>query len=237
MAEKLLKIALVYRSGGDYAPDDVKTLVAQLPATAEIICLTDAPFVMERVTCIPLTCPYRGMRGWWAKIDLFRPDITDDLLYFDLDTVITGDIKKLITTRRDQMVMLTDFYHPQYLMSSVMYIPNSYKARIWNTFWADPQRHVDECTLTSKWGDQGFIRGVIGDCLRWQDVCPNWFVSYKADVVKVGESPFATKRYSKGDGSLPKGARVVIFHGNPRPYESGEPWLPEYLYAAESETS
>lgn len=229
MAKKPLKIALVYRAGGDYTPNDVKTLVAQLPKGTEIICLTDAPFVMDRVTCIPLTTPYQGMRGWWAKIDLFRPDITDDLLYFDLDTVITGDIKKLLKTTGDQMVMLTDFYHPQYLMSSVMFIPNSAKAQIWNAFWKEPQRHIAECTVTAKWGDQGFIRGVIGDCLHWQDLYPGWFVSYKADIVKVGESRWATERYSRGDGTLPAGARVVVFHGNPRPHESGEPWLPAYL--------
>jgi len=237
MAKKQLKIALVLRSGAEYNADHVKTLVAQLPTGLDIICLTDTPFVLDRVTCIPLKYPYRGIRGWWAKMDLFRPDITDDLLYFDLDTVITGDIKKLLKTTSDQMIMLTDFYHPQYLMSSVMYIPNAYKKRIWDTFWANPQRHVDECTVTEKWGDQGFIRGVIGDCLRWQDLYPDWFVSYKADIVKVGESPYATERYSRGNGSLPTGARVVVFHGKPRPQQCSESWVPPFLtMAAEAES-
>lgn len=237
MAKKQLKIALVLRSGGDYSADDVKTLVSQLPTGAEILCFTDIPFVMEGVTCITLTNPYRGMRGWWAKMDLFRPDITDDLLYFDLDTVITGDIKKLIKTTSDKMIMLTDFYHPQYLMSSVMYIPNACKKAIWDTFWSAPQRHIDECTVTAKWGDQGFIRGVIGDCTRWQDLYPDWFVSYKADVVKVGESRYATKRYSRGNGQLPTGARVVIFHGDPRPKNCGESWVPPFLtFEAETES-
>jgi hypothetical protein len=240
MAKKQLKIALVLRSGGDYSADDVRTIVAQLPAGAEILCFTDIPFVMDGVTCVNLSNPYRGVKGWWAKMDLFRPDITDDLLYFDLDTVITGDIKKLLKISSDKMVMLTDFYHPQYLMSSVMFIPNAAKKAVWDTFWREPQRHIQECTITKKWGDQGFIRGVIGDCPRFQDLYPGWFVSYKADVVKVGESPYATERYSRGNGELPTGTRVVIFHGKPRPRDCGESWVPPFLtyeVAAESETS
>ena len=230
MAKKRLTIALVLRSGGDYTVDHVKTLVAQLPTGYKIICFTDTPFVMDRVECVPLSNSYRGMHGWWAKIDLFRPDITDDLLYFDLDTVIVGNVSKLLKTTGNTMVMLTDFYHPEYLMSSVMYIPNNVKARLWDTFWNDSARHVAECTVTSKWGDQGFIRGVIGDCRRWQDLYPELFVSYKADIAKFGESKWATARYSRGNGSLPATAGVVVFHGQPRPCDCGESWLPPFLY-------
>ena len=230
MAKKRLKIALVLRSGGDFTVDHVKTLVAQLPTGYDVLCFTDMPFVMDRVTCIPLSRSYRGMRGWWAKIDLFRPDVTDDLLYMDLDTVIVGGLSAILKTTGQTMVMLSDFYHPQNLMSSVMYIPNNVKAKIWSAFWKDPMRHVAECTVTSKWGDQGFIRGVIGDCRRWQDILPGQFVSYKADIAKLGENPWATERYSKGDGTLPAGTRVVVFHGQPRPHDTAEPWIPEFQY-------
>lgn len=230
MAKKRITIALVLRSGGDYTVDHVATLVAQLPTGYKILCFTDTPFVMERVTCIPLSKSYRGMHGWWAKIDLFRPDVTDDLLYFDLDTVIVGNIAKLLKVAGNTMVMLSDFYHPEYLMSSVMYIPNNVKQKIWDTFWKEPTRHIAECTVTSKWGDQGFIRGVIGDCRRWQDICPGILVSYKADIAKLGVNPWATARYSRGDGSLPPSASVVVFHGQPRPHDTEEPWLPEFKY-------
>ncbi|EMZ2445568.1 hypothetical protein ABDC17_003125, partial [Escherichia coli] len=36
-----MKIALVFRSGGDYNASDVQWLVNQLPKGYEIICLTD----------------------------------------------------------------------------------------------------------------------------------------------------------------------------------------------------
>lgn len=88
-----MKIALVFRSGGDYNASDVQWLVNQLPKGYEIICLTDLKRLhVPGVKVVPLINQWQKCRGWWAKIELFRPDITDDLFYLDLDTVIAGDI-------------------------------------------------------------------------------------------------------------------------------------------------
>ncbi len=56
-------------------------------------------------------------------------------------------------------------------------------------------------------------------------VYPGWFVSYKADVVEPG-SKYASARYSRGNGALPKDCRIIFFHGKPRPREVSEDWLP-----------
>lgn len=77
--------------------------------------------------------------GWWAKIELFRPDITDDLFYLDLDTVIAGDIRPILEDPPTSFTMLRDFYHPQYRGSGALWIPNSVKAHIWSAFWQDPE--------------------------------------------------------------------------------------------------
>ncbi|KMU44917.1 hypothetical protein SEEN2TTA_06911, partial [Salmonella enterica subsp. enterica serovar Newport str. Pond080-2TTA] len=88
-----MKIALVLRSGGDFSASDVQWLANQLPPGYEIICLTDVKnMLIPGVTCIPLIHKWNFCRGWWAKIELFRPDVEDDLFFLDLDTVITGDI-------------------------------------------------------------------------------------------------------------------------------------------------
>ncbi|EPX3281717.1 hypothetical protein ACWY25_004862, partial [Escherichia coli] len=92
-----MKIALVLRSGGDYNASDVQWLVNQLPKDYEIICLTDLKCLhVPGVKVIPLINQWQKCRGWWAKIELFRPDITDDLFYLDLDTVIAGDIRLIL---------------------------------------------------------------------------------------------------------------------------------------------
>ncbi|AUO43898.1 hypothetical protein C0R78_26040 (plasmid) [Escherichia coli] len=78
----------------------------------------------------------------------------------------------------------------------------------------------------SRGGSQGFLRKVMGDDTpAFQDLYPGWFVSYKADVVEPG-SKYASARYSRGNGALPKDCRIIFFHGKPRPREVSEDWLP-----------
>ncbi|MGT7427346.1 hypothetical protein ACRWZ2_24525, partial [Escherichia coli] len=70
------------------------------------------------------------------------------------------------------------------------------------------------------------LRKVMGDDTpAFQDLYPGWFVSYKADVVEPG-SKYASARYSRGNGALPKDCRIIFFHGKPRPREVSEDWLP-----------
>lgn len=220
-----MKIATVLRSGGDYNISHVKWLKNQFPDT-EMICFSDCKFYMPGVQVIPFRHDWSKVRGWWAKIELFRPDVPEDLLYFDLDTVIAGDVSELLSFECEQMVMLTDFYRPHSLMSSVMWIPHPEKEAIWNTFFLQPAHYVRHCTHADCWGDQGFIQLVLDDALRWQDLFPGWFVSYKSHVVNRHTSPWAHKRHSVGNGALPDDARIVVFHGNPRPFAVQEPWMP-----------
>ena len=222
-----MKIALVLRSGGDYDVSDVQWLVNQLPVGYEVLCFTDCQHArVPGVTFIPFIHRWYDCRGWWAKLELFRPDVEDDLFYIDLDTVITGDICPILESLSPDFTMLRDFFHPQYLMSSVMWIPNKDKEQIWSVFFTDRAGWINRCVTTECWGDQGFIRKVMGDRTPvFNDIYPGWFKSYKADIVKPG-TRYATSRYSRGNGSLPEDCRVVIFHGNPRPRRVQEVWIP-----------
>ncbi len=169
-----MKIALVFRSGGDYNASDVQWLVNQLPKGYEIICLTDLKRLhVPGVKVVPLINQWQKCRGWWAKIELFRPDITDDLFYLDLDTVIAGDIRPILEHPPTSFTMLRDFYHPQYRGSGALWIPNSVKAHIWSSFWQDPEGWISRCVTTECWGDQGFLRKVMGDDTpAFQDLYP-----------------------------------------------------------------
>ncbi|EJH2660508.1 phosphohydrolase [Salmonella enterica] len=222
-----MKIALVFRSGGDFSASDVQWLANQIPPGYEIICLTDVKnMLIPGVTCIPLIHKWNFCRGWWAKIELFRPDIEDDLFFLDLDTVITGDITPILDAPPAEFTMLRDFYHPRRFGSGVMWIPNTVKAKIWSAFWRDSSGWITSCTTTEYWGDQGFLRKVMGDGIAtFQDLYPGWFKSYKVDVAMPG-SKYANPRYSRGNGRLPADCRIVSFHGRPRPQQVTEPWIP-----------
>jgi len=144
--------------------------------------------------------------GWWCKMELFRPDIKGDLLYFDLDTLIVGDLSEIASV--GCFTMLSDFYHPERLASGMMFLSERDRGAIWDEWIKSPQEIMSKYR---GWGDGGFLNDIMPNAARWQEVRPGQVVSYKAHVRK------AANTRETGAGAVPKDARVVCFHGNPRP--------------------
>lgn len=90
-----LTVACVYRSGGSVYTSHyvavLRDMVARhLTVPHRFVCLSDADVPCER---IPLVTTWRG---FYSKIELYRPGLfTGPVLYFDLDTVIHGNIDEL----------------------------------------------------------------------------------------------------------------------------------------------
>lgn len=188
----------VLRAGKEYRPVHVQWLAKQVPG---LVCLSDT--AVAGVPTIPLN---HDWQGWWAKMELFRPDIEGDLLYFDLDTVVRGNLSAF---ERGKTTVLRDFYHSKGIGSGFMYIAQADKQRVWESFTADPERHMAECVTRERWGDQGFLQDFFGDCDKWQDALPDRVASYKVHC-----------RHT-----VPK-ADVVCFHGKPRPWQVRLNWVP-----------
>lgn len=205
-----MKIVSVLRTGVEYGADQARFLHQQLPGDA--VCLTNLPSIKGVET---LSLEYANdLHGWWAKMELFDPagPLGDqDLLYFDLDTVLVGDIAPLIAAveGRREIVMLSDFYHPEHPASGVMFIPARAKARIWRAWNVNPYWNMVRRRPPGRSGDQGFIGDHALRIDRWEDLCPGAIVSYKRDVLLNG-------------GVVPDDALVVAFHGNPRPWSLTE---------------
>lgn len=142
--------------------------------------------------------------GWDNKIYLFKPGLFDDgeqVIFFDLDTVITGRIDSLISYRGD-FATLRDFWRPNGLGPAVM----SWKAGI-NAIWDE---FVKAGKPRLRRGDQEWLERYFTtrpDIL--QDLFPGEFVSYKTHCL-----PFP-----------PKDAKVVCFHGEPRPHNCIQKWV------------
>lgn len=207
-------IACVLRSGGVYRPAHVQALRAQCAAWAPgepFICLTDT--LVPGVLCHPLQ---QGWPGWWAKLELFRPGVIPDgtrILYLDLDTVVVGSLGPILA-RPEPLIVLEDFYrHPptfaRGLGSGVMAwtAGDPRLTRWYETFLADPILYMRACGTG---GDQRFLE----TCLTleaswkavtfWPDVVPAAIVSYKVHC---------------SGGQVPPAARLVCFHGRPKPWE------------------
>ena len=110
-----LTVACVLRSGGDFDAEYVSKLQAgvarNLTLRHTFLCLSDCEVPCARM---PLETDWPG---WWAKIELFR--LVGTVLYFDLDTVITGNLDE-IASYPHTFTMLNDVGRYTRPMSGVM---------------------------------------------------------------------------------------------------------------------
>jgi len=184
--------------------DSVKRNLAER-TPGEFVCFTDDGTGLDGgMTVRPL--PHAGLNGWWNKIALFKPGLFEDgdrILYFDLDTCITGPLDDIIKYQ-GKFAILRDFYRPKGLQSSVM----AWEANTLDLIWHDYEKEGYPQSLAG--GDQEWIERKVLSADLWQHLFPAAFRSFKEDC-----------RYG-----IPKGTKAVVFHGHPRPSEVTEGWVP-----------
>jgi hypothetical protein len=197
-----MRIVTVLKSGGDFAPVHVRALqeqVARWAPLASFECLTNVP--VEGVDCRPLK---RNWPGWWSKMELFDPALPGDFLFMDLDTVIVGPLDDFEGVT--DLTLLRDFYRDgkklrEGLGGGLIYLPAAARKPVWDYFTANP-----EFAMTFHRGGDQFLfeRFWLKTAKRWQDVLPGQVVSYKVHC----------------QHGVPPDARVVCFHGQPRPWQA-----------------
>jgi hypothetical protein len=205
--KKQIKICCVLKSGGVYRPPYVWKLFngvrKNYSGDFKFLCLSDyGPEVQlrdPRFYHIPLK---HGFEGWWSKMELFLQE--GPLLYFDLDTIVVGDITPLVKAVEglceNEIIMLRPFNPRQRHGSNASGVMGwvGDKSEIFFGFNYRDRTHY--------FGDQNFINCSIRD--------RGIVVSHVQDYIG-GVHSF--KRECQQE--LPKGARIVCFHGRPRPHE------------------
>lgn len=168
----------------------------------KFVCFTDDPTDLDiEIDARPL--PEQGLTGWWNKLSLFKDGLFPDgdrILYFDLDTIITSGLDEIIKYN-GEFAILRDFYRPDGLQSSVMAWEAGKHTNLWANWIAanKPILHG---------GDQEWIERNISNADIWQKLYPQAFVSFKVHAFS----------------DVPQNAKVVIFHGLPRPHEVLSGW-------------
>jgi hypothetical protein len=160
-----------------------------------VVCFTDD---VAGVECDTEPLPDNGVHGWWNKLWLFS--LERELLFFDLDCVIVGDIAPLFHVER--FTICKDPWAPGY-NSSVMKITPGL-GFVWQQFMRarpDLSHRLN--------GDQDFLNLTLLDAALFD---PAWCLSYKAHV--------------RGK-ALPDSASVVYFHGEPKMNGVGDAWVRE----------
>lgn len=204
-----MKVAFVLRSGGEYLPAHVDRLASQVRAHlpgAEIVCLSDVPVSVDRIALV------NDWPGWWSKMSLFAPWVSGDLLYLDLDSAIVGDLSEMASAKR--LTIMQDVYRKDGLQSSVMFLPEADRAEVWREWIKQPEAWMN---MYRRGGDQAFLERLwIGKAAIWQETHRGSIVSFKAHVRQA-----VRKDREFGNGTVPDGARLIAFHGLPRPWSVG----------------
>jgi len=171
------------------------------------ICFTDNPIGLDpHIIVKPLP---QGLTGWWNKLALFAEDIfTDDqqIIYFDLDTLITGSLTDLAAYSGD-FALLQDFYRPGGYGSGVMLWRGGMHHHIWSSYEADGRPNIEG-------GDQRWIEQCIPHADLLQALFPSAIASYKTDCIS----------------GPPPGTRIICFHGEPKQDNAEASWVKQIWY-------
>ena len=144
-----------------------------------------------------------GPESWWAKLQMFEPNRFpkgERCVYFDLDTVITGDLTDLMKYD-GPFAGLRDVWQPGQLNSSIMSWTAGEADHVWKA-WVEAGKPTDDYR-----GDQAWITQHMPMAMRLQDLLPGQFGSWKAN-------------FGMNADNIPHDTRAVFFHGQPRPHET-----------------
>lgn len=138
--------------------------------------------------------------GWFSKVDLFKPKrFSGRVLYLDLDSTVIGSL--------DDLAMIPV---PFAIIKNFKEIKEPDKARFnssvisWDAGSADHlYTNFTPSVMDRLNGDQDWISEQIPYADTFHK---NWCVSYKV------------RRYAKLN-TMPKDARVVCYHGQPKPFD------------------
>lgn len=193
-------ILTVLRSGGDFEPAHVQRLADQcrkFSPGSRFLCLSD----ME-ITGVETKPLLNGWPGWWCKINCLN--VPGPVLYMDLDTTVCGDLAPLLAAaQKHRFIALRDFNPSQRDIGSGLMGWGGDISFLFEEFARDPEGHMAQCKTRQWFGDQGFIDRYVGKREYWQSLVPGSVVSFKKHC---------------GNGT-PSGARVICFHGKPRPWD------------------
>mgnify|MGYP001611454496 CR=1 FL=1 len=209
---QVLTVMCVLRSGGIYTPEWVRKLrdavERNIVGRHKFVCLSDVEVPCERID-LAVDWP-----SWWGKIAMFRPGVIDGpTLYFDLDTVITGPVDPNVP---HDFAMLQSFWKEDMVGSGVMWFSGqNVPHNVYTKFVKQPKAYMAHYERNKDGpyvGDQAFIHDTLNK-----------------DVPTINDHLPGIKSYKMHcHRRLPADARIICFHGVPRPSEVKTEWMEKH---------
>lgn len=209
-------VRTLYTSLIQYAPHNLQW---------RFTCLSDR--MIPNISCVPLPTK---LWTWFSKLYLFSPNVFptgSKVLYFDLDTVITGEWGALARAPTERMVCLGDWMPGTQQKLAVpasgimLWRTTPDTQRIWNEFepqsnmrppYSHPAGILPKAIRTDEHWLYQFL--MPNKWISWNELIPGKLASYKNQIAR------AAMPFDLGD------IRVIYMHGRPRPHEICAPWNP-----------
>lgn len=195
----------------------------------EFVCLTENTHGLNpKIKTLPLPT---NLQGWWCKPYMFSNDLPleGNILYMDLDVVISGNLDKLFSYEIDHWCTIRDFtraMRPSWnrYNSSVIRFKSGQLQHVWEKFKKD---HIK--IMKQNHGDQDYLWQADKAAKLFPD---NWIMSWKWEI--RSDKTFAPGA-SKGNRKLkrienvtpPNDCCITVFHGDPNPHNCQDPWVVE----------
>jgi hypothetical protein len=178
-------------------------------------CVTNTPAgIAQGIEIVPDTADFAGVKSphggrnpaCFRRLRMFSAAaagaLGDRFVSLDLDAVITGDLLPL-WNRPEPFVGWRDPMHARQINGSMMLHTAGTAPAVWDTF--DP---AESPKIARDAGFMGSDQGWVSYCLAGR--CATWgardgVYSYRCDVAPHRR--------------LPHNARIVFFHGNPKPWD------------------
>jgi len=191
--------------GDKYADRDVQILQAMCRQAFSqsfiFTCLSD-----RKIAGVNSLRPPEVWPGWWTKLQLFNVARTDRNLYLDLDVIVTGSLDDLVSN--GPLTMPKNWAQSGHggWQSSVMSWARdySYLANRFDVRKLAPRRNDD-------WGRYEGLHG---------DQC---YITREASDVQPMSGVYSYKYHCRQ--SVPVDAKVVAFHGTPKPDDVKDSWV------------
>lgn len=207
------------RYGPEWADRLYRGIKRHLRQPFRFVCLTDREYdFAERIEQVRLEQP---TEGWMAINEAFRPDLGIERgLLMGLDTVIVGSLDDLASFD-GPLGVPRDPIHPRMPCNAVVSFNADAADFLWTEWNRDRWHWRRECMFMGHPSEMVFLRKLWPrpDFHYLDDAFPDQLVSYKCHL--------RPRNLARGD------ARIVYFHGKPKPCElKADDWVRQEWEAA-----
>lgn len=176
----------------------------------KIYCVTDdSTGIRGDINIIPMWNEFKELGSCYRRLFAFSAEfaelVPEKFCSIDLDCVITGDLTELLDNAPDFAIM-RDSQPPQPYNGSFWVLEPGSRIEVYEQFKADPQGIINAARAKGYTAcDQAAIACILGENEQRLGA-EQGFYSYKFDIKR------------KHGGNLPDNARLIAFHGDPKPW-------------------